>query len=225
MAASTSVFTGPPTSGFYTVGDTITDANNIVWQCVATGFAGINASGTAQFDVVNVVATIGVGAKTGSTVTVAESGFGSLHKTILTFTDTPVTITNGASEWTGTLIYTFPTAKILPVAAHGVCNLTTTSVIATSTNGATATMAFGSVTDDGTHTGTKADFCGDENVATSSTISVAAADTTFELDAAATTWLAATPQKIYMNIKCATDSINATLLVNGYFTLTWMADR
>ena len=53
MAASTSTQNGAPTAGFYTKGDTVTDAGGTIWQCVQTGFAGYNdpssGSGTARF--------------------------------------------------------------------------------------------------------------------------------------------------------------------------------
>lgn len=49
MATYTSTLAGPPVSGFYTDGDTVTDASGTVWTCVVTGFAGFGQSGTAVF--------------------------------------------------------------------------------------------------------------------------------------------------------------------------------
>lgn len=55
-------------------------------------------------------ASAGNGAKTGSTVQVRESGNSALHKTLLTFTATPITLTDdaGNGQYGGTLVYTFP---------------------------------------------------------------------------------------------------------------------
>ena len=51
MADTTSTQNGPPTGGFYTKGDTVTDAGGTVWLCVVTGFAGYERDGgTAQFE-------------------------------------------------------------------------------------------------------------------------------------------------------------------------------
>ena len=41
MAAYTqNTHSGPPTGGRYFVGDTVTDVNGTVWQCVVAGFPG-----------------------------------------------------------------------------------------------------------------------------------------------------------------------------------------
>src|SRR5688500_152311 len=54
------------------------------------------------------------GVKTGTTVKVAETGGPVLHRTVLTFTATPITLTDdaGAGQYGGTLIYTFPQGLI-----------------------------------------------------------------------------------------------------------------
>lgn len=39
MTASTSIIAGAPTAGFFAKGDSVTDANGIVWNCVSGGWA------------------------------------------------------------------------------------------------------------------------------------------------------------------------------------------
>lgn len=53
MAAYTkTIEAGPPTSGFYQVGDTCTDVNDTVWQCVFAGAPGLWAQMTVVKEVV-----------------------------------------------------------------------------------------------------------------------------------------------------------------------------
>ena len=220
MAASTSTLTGAPNAGFYTVGDTVTDANGVVWQCTATGFAGINDSGTAHFAPVNVAATAGVGTKaSASTITVAETGMGVVHKTVLTLTALSQVIPNGASEWVGTELYTFPTGRIMLLGATASLTPTTHSTLSTTiTSGTTGHYACGSATNDGTLTGTKADILADTTFTSSTTIDVAAAAVT-PTGATATI---ANPGTIYLNTSAAVNSADGTLLTSGTITLHWI---
>ena len=220
MAASTSVFTGPPTGGFYTVGDTVTDANGVVWQAVTTGFAGQNDSGTAHFDAVNVPATIGVGTPAAlSTVSVAESGVGAVHKTVITLTALAQTIPNGASEFVGTELYAFPAGRIYLLGTTASLTPTTTSALATTiTSGTTGHYAMGSVTNDGTLTGTKADIFADTSFTSSTTVNVAAAAVT-PVGAAA---VIASPGSVFLNTSAAVNSADGTMTTTGTITMHWI---
>jgi hypothetical protein len=51
MAAYTSTEVGTPRQGYYALGDTVTDANGVVYECVRGGYASVNPAlpGIAQF--------------------------------------------------------------------------------------------------------------------------------------------------------------------------------
>jgi hypothetical protein len=74
--------------------------------------AGATVSGTPQ-------TTEGVGAKNGATVSVVERGNGVIHKTVLTLTATPITLTDDANvgQFGGVKIYDFPAGNILVLGA------------------------------------------------------------------------------------------------------------
>lgn len=226
MAASTSVFTGPPTSGFYTVGDTITDANNIVWQCVATGFAGINASGTAQFDVVNVVATVGVGAANGSTVSAAETGVGVVHRTVLTLTDTPQALPN-ADQFIGTKIYDFPAGRILILGVLATIAQKTTSILADTLNASkTGALSLGTATASSTTlNSTMADLMPSTAFTSSATINVAGTAVSGALASSAQFDGTSTAVDMFINTAYVTDGdvdADATQTLTGTVQITWI---
>jgi hypothetical protein len=93
------------------------------------------------------ITSANVGTKNGATVSVVEYGNAIMHRTILTCTATPVTITDDANvaQYGGVLVYTFP---------QGVINLMGAVVTGTFTAGVTGTyidnwdgdVALGSVT-------------------------------------------------------------------------------
>ena len=58
--------------------------------------------------------TVGVGTKNGSTVSVVERGNGIVHKTVLTLTATPITLTDDADvgQFGGVKLYDFPAGNI-----------------------------------------------------------------------------------------------------------------
>lgn len=74
-----------------------------------------DAAGTFAWRIVESNTVPGVGAKNGSTVTVAEYGNDLLHKTVLTLAATPYTIVDdvGVAQYTGVKIYDFPEGLIL----------------------------------------------------------------------------------------------------------------
>lgn len=157
-----------------------------------------------------------------ATVSVAEGGDGVVHQTTLTLTALSQTIANGASEWAGTEIYDFPEGRIL---VHGVTMTiapTTTSTLATTiTSGTTGAIAIGTVTDDGTHTGTKVDLIPDTAYTSSTTINVAAAAAKAALAAAAQFDGTATAKKAFLNNKIATNSADGTITWTGTIKITW----
>lgn len=61
------------------------------------------------------ITTAGVGAKNGDTVAAVENGDPVLHKTVLTLTATPITLTDeaGAGQYGGVKLYDFPAGNIL----------------------------------------------------------------------------------------------------------------
>lgn len=111
---------GPPTNGRYQLGDSIPDSNGVYWICSKGGMAGANTfdSDGAQFIAASTspgLNQLGIGAPNGATVSASEAGDGVVHKTILTLTATPVTVTDeaGISQWGGTAkVYDFPAGHI-----------------------------------------------------------------------------------------------------------------
>lgn len=67
-----------------------------------------------------------VGTKNGGTVTVVEQGDGTIHKTILTLTGTPVTLTDdpGNGAYVGLKLYDFPAGNIVSIGASINADLT-----------------------------------------------------------------------------------------------------
>jgi hypothetical protein len=116
MANYTSDKPGFPTGGRYAIGDTVTDSLGNVWHCVVAGMAkaGTFALASTGATVGEPQTTFDVGTKNGSTVSVLEYGRGSFHRTVLTLTATPISVTDeaGISQWGGVLVYTFPTGLI-----------------------------------------------------------------------------------------------------------------
>lgn len=121
MTAYTRNKPGAPDSGFYTFGDTVEDSLGISWQCIQTGLPGVFVPSP-----INPLTTSGVGTKNGSTVSVVEQGIGPFHKTTLTLTATPISVTDeaGVSQWGGVKVYTFPAGLIFLQGAVLTGNLT-----------------------------------------------------------------------------------------------------
>jgi hypothetical protein len=110
MTAYTSNTYGPPVSGYFSVGDTITDVGGAVWSVVKAGIAvppGQIVSGMAVFDPLTAGVNVGT---PGTGITAVEYGEGRQHTTVLTLGAGCVlpAIAGGASLGVGTLIYTFP---------------------------------------------------------------------------------------------------------------------
>jgi hypothetical protein len=119
MTAYTSNTYGPPTSGYFFIGDTIVDAAGAVWSVVKSGVAvppGQIVSGMAVFDPLTAGVAVGTA---GTGVTAAEYGDGRQHTTVLTLGAGCVlpAIAGGASLGVGTQIYTFPAGAQLVLAS------------------------------------------------------------------------------------------------------------
>jgi hypothetical protein len=89
----------------------------------------------------------GNGTPNGSTVTAKEYGSGFMHKTVLTCTATPVTITDdaGVAQYGGVKIYDFPEGMLCTVGAV-VTGVLTAGVTGTIINNWDGDVALGTVT-------------------------------------------------------------------------------
>lgn len=229
MTAFTKTTPGHPGQGFYSLGDTITDSNNVVWTCVKGGFAiaagSFGAANTAQFVAQPVASSIapGVVSSNSGTCTAVERGLpNGVRQTVITLAALSQVIVNGASEWVGTKIFTFPEGRILLLGATATIAPTTTSTLATTITSATGgTFALGSVTNDGTLTTTKADMLPSGSFTSSTVINVAAAAATNKLAASAQFDGTATAIAAFLNTNVATNSADGTLTWAGTITLTW----
>lgn len=159
-----------------------------------------------------------------ATVVAVESGDGVTHQTVLTLAALSQVVPNGASEWVGTEIYDFPTGRINILGVTASLAPTTHSTLAsTITTGTTGAIALGTVTDDGTHTGTKVDLLPDTAYTSSTTIDVAAAAVTAHLVAAGTVFDGTSAaKKAFLNNKIATNTNDGTILWSGTITITWV---
>lgn len=123
--------------------------------------------------------TANVGAKNGSTVTVVERGNDIIHKTIITCTATPVTITDdaGVAQYGGTAkLYDFPEGLLVTFGAviDGAVTLGTTGTITNTWAGGVA-LGTATATTGATLTGTEADIMPEVDVA-AATLKVASVD-------------------------------------------------
>lgn len=180
------------------------------------------------------IVTVGVGAKEGVTTAiknaykVTERGTDTVHKTVFTFTDTPLTVLDTGTG-VGVKIYTFPVGRILPLGAAGSIALTTTSVLASTLN-ASSTMAWGlgSVTQAGNTTlaTTEQDFLQTTAITSSATINVAGAAAAGVGLAVVTPFAGvSTPTALFLNLAVATATdidADATVTVTGSANVYWM---
>lgn len=150
----------------------------------------------------------GVGAKNGSTVTVAEYGNGVLHKTLLTCAATPVTITDetGVVQWGGTAkLYDFPEGAILIFGAV-IDGSITLGVTGTIENNWAGGIALGTITatTGATLISTEADILKEVDVsaATAKVAVVDAVPSVTQIDQSAAVWLdgTGTAKDMYLNL-------------------------
>lgn len=184
---------------------------------VLNSAAGLNVQTT---DVAN------FGAKNGSTVTVQELGNGVVNKTVITLTNTPVTMRD-TEQGGGVKIYDFPAGRIVRLGASGSIAVTTTSILANTLNaGVTCNWGVGSTTQaSATLATTEQDFVNVAAFTSSATINVAGAVATgvgpgvlASLDGTTT------PVDAFLNLAVAgaTDiDADATVTVSGTITILW----
>jgi hypothetical protein len=177
--------------------------------------------------------TFGTGTKEGVTVAfknayqVAERGTDVVHKTVFTFTDSPVTLDDtGVGE--GIKIYTFPDGYIQMLGGAGTMAMTTTSVLATTLN-ASSTVGWGVGTTtqaNGTLATTEQDLINVANITSSATINVASATVAGQADLNATAFDGtSTAIAAFLNfgVPTATDiDANATVTITGSVALFWV---
>ncbi len=116
--------------------------------------------------------TLGIGASSGASIKAVEQGDGVLHRTVLTCTVTPVTITDdaGVAQYGGVKVYDFPLGSIcvLGCVVDGILTAGVTGTIIDNWDG---DVALGTVTatTGATLTGTEADIM--QSVAVSAGVS------------------------------------------------------
>ncbi len=171
-------------------------------------------------------ATSSAGLKNGSTVVATEAGTGVVHQTTLTLTDVAQAVAN-ATQYQGTLLYTFPEGRVLILGCVANLAQKTTSVVASTLHASsTGAVAIGSAAASNTSlTSTMANIAPSTAFSSSATINVAgtavnpvlATDT--QLDGHTT------PIGVYLNSAYATDAdvaADATQTWTGTVVLTWI---
>lgn len=172
-----------------------------------------------------------IGTKNGSTVAVSEK-MPMVHKTTITCTNTPVTITDdaGVAQYGGTgKLYTFPAGLICTLGAvvSGSVTLGTTGTITNTWAGGVA-LGSATATTGATLVGTEADIMPEVDVA-AATAKVAAIDAVSAATAlteSAATWLdgTETAKELYLNL-VVDDSgthTSGTGTFTGTITVTWV---
>ena len=178
------------------------------------------------------ITTSGVGAKNGATVSVVEQGDALLHKTIITRTATPVTITDDAevAQFGGTgKLYDFPEGLILTLGAvvDGAVTLGTTGTITTTWAGGVA-LGTATATTGTTLTGTEADIMPEVDVgaATASVAVVDAVSVATALTESGARWLdgTATAKDLFLNLVVddSATHTSGTGTFTGTVTVTWL---
>lgn len=201
---------------------TVTGTMNVAGVTTVTGGIATPTAGTT---------TVGVGAKNGSTVSVAEYGDGIWHKTVLTCTATPVTITDdaGVAQYGGTgKLYDFPEGLILTQGAviTGSITLGTTGTIINTWGGGIA-LGTATATTGATLTGTEANIMPEVNVAaaTAKVAAVPAVSVATALTESGARWLdgTTTPVDLYLNLVVDDDvtHTSGTGTFTGTVTVLW----
>ena len=196
----------------------------------ADGHKAINANIRKPVEVSLDKNPVGAGvvpAAVSGTVSAAEYGDGTFHKTVLTLTDVPVTMRD-TEQGGGVQIYDFPVGSIQRLGAAGTIAVTTTSELASTLNtGVTCNWGVGSVTQsNATVVTTEQDFVNDTAFTASATIDVAGADATgvgvgvlAALDGTST----AVDAFLNLAVAGATDiDGDATVTVSGVIKIVWV---
>lgn len=201
---------------------TVTGTMSVTGVTTVTGGIATPTAGTT---------TVGVGAKNGSTVSAAEYGDGIWHKTVLTCTATPVTITDdaGVAQYGGAgKLYDFPEGLILTQGAVITGNITlgTTGTIINTWAGGIA-LGTATATTGATLTGTEANIMPEVNVAaaTAKVAAVPAVSIATALTESGARWLdgTTTPVDLYLNLVVDDDATHTsgTGTFTGTVTVLW----
>lgn len=233
MANYTRTTPGAPRLGKYLAGDNVTDSLGVVYKCVKSGRPGVFAPSLDGSGIGYARTTLGVGTKNGATVSVEELGDGVLHKTTLTLTATPISVTDeaGVSQWGGVKVYTFPAGLISTIGAVLTGNLTlgTTGTIIDAFTGvnalgsvvASATGAATLVTTAATYLQSTANATAVSKVAAIDSVSIA---TQLTESGARHIDGTATAAEVWLNFKIADDATHTsgTGSFTGTIQLIWM---
>ena len=178
------------------------------------------------------LANTGVGAKNGTTVVATEYGDGIVHKTVLTCTATPVTITDDAAvaQYGGVKVYDLPLGAICTFGAvvSGILTAGVTGTIIDNWDGDVA-LGTATATTGATLTGTEADIM--PSVAVSAGASdkdgvVSAVSVATALTESGARWMdgTATAKDVYLNFVIDDDATHTagTAAFTGVITLTWI---
>lgn len=175
----------------------------------------------------NVVGAGTIPAVAAATISVAEYGDGTFHKSVFTLTDVPVTMRD-TEQGGGIQIYDYPVGSILCLGASGTIGVTTTSILADTLNaGKTCNWGVGSVTQANvTVATTEQDIVNVTAFTSSATIDVAGADAT-GVGIGVVTPLDGTSTAInaFLNLAVAgaTDiDADATVTVSGTVSIAWV---
>lgn len=167
------------------------------------------------------------GAVQDASVATAEYGTDHIHTTVLTLTNTPVTVRD-TEQGGGVKIYTFPKGKLIRLGAVSNLTITTTSAIASTLNsGVTGNHGVGSTTQaSATLATTEQDFVQVTNFTSSTTIDVApAAVKAYGVPSVTLLDGSTTPISLFMNVAVAGAGdidADATVVVNGTVTVHWI---
>ena len=172
------------------------------------------------------------GTPNGSTVTVKEYGSDVLHRTVLTCTATPVTITDdaGVAQYGGTAkLYDFPEGLLVTLGAviDGSVTLGTTGTITNTWAGGVA-LGTATATTGATLTGTEADIMPEVDVAaaTAKVATVDAVSAATALTESGGRWLdgTGTAKDLYLNLVVddSASHTSGTGTFTGTVTLVWM---
>jgi hypothetical protein len=178
----------------------------------------------AYYDAGVASSSTGAGTKNGATVAAAEYGNGILHKTVLTLTATPITLTDdaGVGQSGGVKLYDMPAGDIvvLGVVSDSVLTLVGTEWLDT----AEGDFAFGSavVSGGGSMTGTEVDI-----MAQAAWGPATAQVSDMNGGAIATAYLAkagTTDLDVYLNVRVDDNAAHITSsgTITGTVTLTWI---
>lgn len=173
----------------------------------------------------------GAGAKNGATVTATEYGDGIVHKTVLTCTATPITITDDAdvAQYGGVKVYDFPEGMLCTMGAV-IDGAVTGGVTGTIINTWAGGVALGTATatTGATLTGTEADILPEVDVAaaTAKVATVDAVSVATALTESGARWLdgTGTAKDLFLNLVVDDDVTHTagSATFTGTITFIWI---